>query len=55
MMIGMVTNMMEAACNTSGVLVTAAASESVVVWASVADATIWYNLYCTIFKESDLI
>ena len=39
-MIGIVTNMIAAACNTSGVLVTAAASDKDVVCASVAEATI---------------
>ena len=40
-MIGIVTNMMDAACSTSGVLVTAAASERAVVCDSMADDTIW--------------
>ena len=44
-MMGMVMNITEAACNTSGVLVTAAASDMEAVWASAAEATIWYILY----------
>ena len=54
-MIGIVTNMIAAACNTSGVLVTAAASDRVAVCASAAEDTSCESLYWIIFRVSDLI
>ena len=52
-MTGIVTNMMDAACSTSGVLVTAAASERAVVYDSMAEDTIWDRRYCAIFRAFD--
>ncbi len=53
---GIVTNIMLAACNTSGTdWLTPPISAREEVWLSVADATIWYSLYWISFRLLSLV